>query len=218
MAVQDHHLAQPAGDAIFVLEMQKPGWIILAVLLLLAVFAYPAHADPMDLRGEVQRGDTIVHPFEHEGHKFEFRLVPVGHGWSIWVGDPIIRERNHVVVATPPYRGNNPAVIQGWHFRNADNSGPNNPGEGNVNAPGETRKFAFVLDGAGYQAAREALEILLWPEGRNKVEIQAAEERLKAVPKAWGVVEIEALELGNLVEGEQAWIERMAFRVRIDLP
>ncbi|MCK5623562.1 MAG: hypothetical protein KAJ11_14795 [Alphaproteobacteria bacterium] len=172
----------------------------------------------MDLRGEVQRGDTIVHPFEHEGHKFEFRLVPVGHGWSIWVGDPIIRERNHVVVATPPYRGNNPAVIQGWHFRNADNSGPNNPGEGNVNAPGETRKFAFVLDGAGYQAAREALEILLWPEGRNKVEIQAAEERLKAVPKAWGVVEIEALELGNLVEGEQAWIERMAFRVRIDLP
>lgn len=198
--------------------MPNSGWIIPAALLLLAAFAYPANADPIELRGEVQRGYTLVHPFEHDKHMFEFRLVPRGHGWSIWVVDPTNRERNHVVVATPPYRGINPAVIQGWHFRNADNSGPNKPGEGNVNAPGETRKFAFVLDGASYQAAREALEILMWPDGRIEDQITQAEERLAAIPKAMGVLEIEALELGNLVEGEQAWIERLAFRVRIYLP
>jgi hypothetical protein len=198
--------------------MSKPRWILPAALFLFAAFACPTHAETMILRGEVQRGNTIVHPFEHDGHKFEFRLVPAGHGWSIWVGDPTNRQRNHVAVATPPYRGINPAVIQGWHFRNADNSGPNKPGEGNVNAPQETRKFAYVLDGAGYQAAYEALDILMRPEGRGEAEIRDAEKRLKAVPKAHAVMEIVALELGNLVEGEQAWIERLAFQIQIDLP
>lgn len=197
--------------------MAKSGWIIRAVILLFA-FAPPAAADALLLQGEAQRGDTVVHPFEHNGHMLEFRLAPIGQGWSIWVGDPANRERNQVIVATPPYRGINPAVIQGWHFRNADNSGPNNPGEGKVNAPGNIRTFAFVLDGAGYQAAQEALEILLWPENRSEDEIKGAEDRLKAVPKARAVMEIDALELGNLVKGEQAWIERMAFRVQIDLP
>lgn len=217
MTAHDRYLAQPAGGAIFAGEMQRPGWIILAVVLLFA-FASPAAADPLVLQGEAQRGDTVVHQFELGGHKLEFRLVPIGQGWSIWIGEPANRERNQVIVATPPYRGINPAVIQGWHFRNADNTGPNKPGEGNINAPGKIRKFALVLDSAGYQAAQEALEILMWPENRSEDEIKEAENRLKAVPKARAVMEIEALELGNLIEGEQAWIERMAFRVRINLP
>lgn len=197
--------------------MTKPGSIIPAIILLLA-FASPAAADPLLLQGEAQRGDTVVQPFEHDGHMLEFRLAPFGQGWSIWVGNPANRERNQVIVATPPYRGINPAVIQGWHFRNADNTGPNKPGEGNVNAPGKIRNFAFVLDGAGYQAAQEALEILMRPENRGEDEIKEAESRLKAVPKAQAIMEIDALELGNLGKGEQAWIERMAFRLKIDLP
>ena len=198
--------------------MWKMQLIKAAALLFFAGLAQPAIAAPLELQGEAQRGETVVHPFEYDGHSFEFRLLPVGHGWSVWIGDPMYRERNYVVVATPPYRGVNPAVIQGWHFRNKDNTGPNKAGSGNVNAPGRIRKFALVLDGAGYQAARESLEILMWPGDRDKAEIQAAEKRLRAVPKASAVMEIEALELGNLVKGEQAWIERMAFRVRIALP
>jgi len=217
MMAHDHHLAQPTGGAIFAGAMAKPGWIIPAAILLFA-FASPAAADPLLLQGEAQRGDTVVHSFEHDGKTLEFRLTPIGQGWSIWIGDPANRERNQVIAATPPYRGINPAVIQGWHFRNADNTGPNDPGEGNVNAPGKIRKFAFVLDGADYQAAQEALEILMWPENRSQDEVEEAKNRLKAVPKARAVLEIEALELGNLREGEQAWIERMAFRLRIDLP
>ena len=153
MATRDRRLARPAGGAIFTGRMRKSGWIIPAALLLLAAFATPAAADPLVLRGEAQRGDTVVHPFEHDGQAFEFRLKPVGHGWSIWIGYPVNRERNQIVVATPPYRGINPAIIQGWHFRNADNSGPNKPGKDHVNAPQKIRHFAFVLDGAGYQAA-----------------------------------------------------------------
>ena len=175
-------------------------------------------ADQKEFRGGIQRGDTLVHSFEYDGRKFEFRRAPMGHGWLIWIGDPMDRERSHVAVATPPQRGINHAVIQGWHFRNADNSGPNEPGEGNINAPGKTRQFAFVLDAAGYQAAREALEILMRPDGRDKAEIEAAGERLKAAPTARAVMETAALELGNLVGGEQAWIERLAFRICIDLP
>ena len=216
--MSDLHLACPAGGDSFARVMMKYCWIIAAALLVCAGHAPPAVADPLDLRGEVQRGDTIVHPFEHDGRNFEFRLIPMGQGWLVWIGDPMYRERNRVVVAAPPFRGINPSVIQGWHFRNAGNTGPNEPGEGNVNAPGKTRKFALVLDGADYLAAREALEILLWPENRDEAEIQAAERRLESVSTASAVMEIEALELGNLVEGEQAWIERMAFRLRIELP
>lgn len=198
--------------------MLKSCWIMAAALFACAGFAPTAAADPLELKGEVQRGDTVVHPFEHDGRKFELRLLPMGHGWSIWIGDPMYRDRNHVVVVTPPFSGVNPSVIQGWHFRNADNTGPNKPGEGKVDAPGKTRKFGVVLDGAGYQAAREALEILSMPDGKDKAEIRSAEKRLAALPTAGAVVEIEALELGNLVQGEQAWIQRMAFRLRIDLP
>lgn len=177
-----------------------------------------AAAEPLELRGEVSRGDTIVHQFEHNGAKYEFRLVPMGGGWTIWVGDPMQRERNYVTAATPPYRGINPAVIQGWHFRNKDNTGPNKPGAGSVNAPQKKRKFAFVLDGATYQAARAAMEIILWPGEQPEEKIKEAEGQLADIPRAKGVMWIEAVELGNLVEGEQAHIERIAFRVVLTLP
>lgn len=187
-------------------------------LLLVAGLPQAAPADPLSLEGEIQRGDTLVHRFEKDDGKFEIRMVPVQQGWGIWVGDPSDRQRNYVIVATPPFRGINPAVIQGWHFRNSDNTGPNRAGEDHVNAPGRIRTFAFVLDGAGYQAAHEALDILMWPEGREASEIDAARTRLDAVPKANVTLEIEALELGNLVEGQKAWIERLAFRLQIDHP
>jgi len=177
-----------------------------------------AAGDPLVLRGEVNRGDTIVHRFEHHGTQYEFRMVPAGGGWTVWVGDPARRDRNYVTAVTPPFRGVNPAVIQGWHFRNADNSGPNTPGKGHVNAPQKKRHFDFVLDGTGYQAAREAVEILLAPDSRPEAEIKEAETRLSKIPRANGVLWIEALELGNLTEGEQAHIERMAFRVLLYLP
>lgn len=191
---------------------------LLSILLLIAAFAGPAAADPLVMQGEAQRGETLIQPFKHDGHNYEFRLVPMGYGWSVWIGDPAYRDHNFVAVATPPYRGINPSVIQGWHFRNADNTGPNKSGEGNVNAPGREREMAFVLDSAGYQAAREAMAVLMQPSGKTEADIAAAEKRLKAVPRAGAVMEIQALELGNLVKGQKAWIDRMAFRLQINFP
>lgn len=175
-------------------------------------------ADPLTFRGEVARGDTIVHKFKHGGTGLEFRLAPVTFGWIIWIGNPRLPEQNYVTRAAPPFRGISPAIIEGWHFRNADNTGPNSPGTGNVNAPRKVRAFAFVLDPSGRREAAEALDIILWPNGREEAAIIAAEERWRGVAKVEGGLRVEALELGNLVKGERAWIERMAFTVTIDLP
>lgn len=41
---------------------------------------------------------------------------------------------------TPPFRGPNTRDLFGWHFRNADNTGPN---QGDVNAPQRLRPFEF---------------------------------------------------------------------------
>lgn len=41
---------------------------------------------------------------------------------------------------TPPLRGPNATDIQGSHFRNADNTGPN---RGELNLPGKVRRFIF---------------------------------------------------------------------------
>lgn len=186
----------------------------------IAAFLFVAHgarADAVSFQGEVQRGDTIVHRFSHDDIIYEFRLDPVSHGWQIWIGDPARRDRNYVTVSTPPFRGINPAKIEGWHFRNADNSGPNEPGPGNVNAPQKKRWFAFAPDAASHRAAAEALEILLWPDGNDTAEVNAAKEQFQKFPKTGGLLQIEALKFGNLTANERAWIERMAFSVTIDL-
>ncbi len=192
----------PALTACFLLVAQLPS----------------ARADSIVFKGEVLRGDSVVHLFEHDGRQFEFRLVPVGQGWQIWIGDGRSRERNFVRVATPPFRGVNPAVVQAWHFRNKDNSGPNLAGPGYVDAPQRERRFAFVLDRAGFQAAQQMLEILQWPEQWPKDQLAAARQRFEAIPKGTGQLRIEALELGNLVKDQEPTLERLAFRVRLNIP
>ena len=208
----------PSADIMSPVVMLRTFLITLLTLSFGAAAPGPAAADPLELRGEASRGDTIVHKFEHDGVKYEFRLAPLGGGWTVWIGDPMQRDRNYVTVVTPPYRGTNPAFIQGWHFRNKDNTGPNAPGPGNVNAPQKERRFSFVLDAAGYQAARAAVETILWPGELPEEKVKEAEDQLAAVPRANGVMWIEAVELGNLVQGEQAHIERIAFRLVLALP
>jgi hypothetical protein len=51
------------------------------------------------------------------------------------------RESDDLSRLTPPWHSvPNPREIEGWHFRNADNIGPN---DGSVNAPQELREFIF---------------------------------------------------------------------------
>ena len=79
-----------------------------------------------------------------------FALLRSELGWSIrlYDHDPI-GDAVDLTAMTPPFRNApNPRDIEGWHFRNADNTGPNN---GDVNAPQRLRGFVISpnLAGAG---------------------------------------------------------------------
>jgi hypothetical protein len=70
-------------------------------------------------------------------------LVPIEEGWFLQV-TVRGREEEDLSRLTPPWHGvPNPRMIEGWHFRNEDNTGPN---DGSVNAPGELREFVFSPD------------------------------------------------------------------------
>ena len=89
------------------------------------------------VHGEVARGDTFS---QLTPAGWILRLVPVSEGWFLEVTS---RDRNNEDLArlTPPWHVTpNPRQIDGWHFRNAENTGPN---DGSVNAPQELRDFIF---------------------------------------------------------------------------
>ncbi len=103
----------------------------------------------------------------------------------------------------------------GWHFRDADNSGPNAAGPKNVNAPQEVRGFRFVLNNQDHDDAMAALRRLLWgPVESEDVGLQLRNQR-RELAKGEGRLVITDMTLGNLATGETARFERMAFTVQL---
>jgi hypothetical protein len=98
-----------------------------------------------------------------------FMLAPTDYGWKI---DVYSRTGANLAELTPPQRmaDVNPRALNGWHFRNAENSAPNT---GDVNAPQHFRTFVFgpgALDSE--MAARNPLRFDDGPEfGRGELEI-----------------------------------------------
>ncbi len=163
--------------------------------------------------GEARAGQVFERPISRH---LVFQLVPVTWGWEIRVirmGRP---EHDFATVATPPFRGINDLQIAGWHFRMADNSGPNGVGPANVNAPQEERKFSFVLDEAAFQAAHAALNRTVWPKTRD--DQAAADREWQSIPAGSGRLSIESMTLSHLQPGERAAFEWMRFRVVLILP
>ena len=176
--------------------------------------------------------NTVPYSFTGEivrGQKFEkalpnglvFNLIPEEYaevgwmGWVIHIGPASESSQNYAGIATPPFRGMNTLQILGWHFRNEDNTGPN---DGSVNAPQEERGFNFVLHEVDYQVASEAVECIMWPSLCEDMDVQAAIDLHQSVPMTGGTLWVTELEIGNLKPGEQAWIEYMEFEVELDLP
>jgi hypothetical protein len=190
--------------------------LIVWSLALWPLVAGPTAADgaqSLEFEASVRRGEAFERPLP-DG--LVFALRPQEHGWLVWLGDPAQPSANYAVIATPPYRGVNPTQIEGWHFRNADNTGPNAVGAKNVNAPQDVRAFHFVAGPEDYRATARDLEIALWGAGETEDAVAAARNRLlSGAGKGAGTLEITRLELGNLVPGERAWIERMAFTVTL---
>jgi len=91
------------------------------------------------LTGRVARGQSLRQPF---GPGFTFALHSIESGWAIGIYDR--RQVVDISRLTPPFHFvPNPRSIEGWHLRNAANTGPNEAGPGNVNAPGLVREFWF---------------------------------------------------------------------------
>jgi hypothetical protein len=109
------------------------------------------------------------------------------------------RPHENIARLTPPFHFvPNPRYLEGWHFRNADNSGPN---DGSVNAPQEEREFIFSPD-VGHT--------IDYPPG------DAAAEKLAAFGR--GSLVITSMELGHLATGQRARLERIAVTVRLMWP
>jgi len=87
-------------------------------------------------RGHLNAGEAFQAPF---GGDCFLGLTPKAFGWVVE-----IRERGrqeNLARLTPPWHFTpNPRYLEGWHFRNAENTAPN---DGSVNAPQELREFYF---------------------------------------------------------------------------
>jgi hypothetical protein len=90
-----------------------------------------------ELHGEVERGDSFI---QVTPAGWLFRLVPLSEGWLLQL-TTAERPEEDLARLTPPFHfAPNPRQIEGWHLRNADNTGPN---DGGTNAPQELREFIF---------------------------------------------------------------------------
>jgi hypothetical protein len=152
--------------------------------------------------GEVREGQVFEKPF---GSGFHFRLEPRPFGWEIIVR--YLRGEENIARLTPPFHSvPNPREIEGWHFRNSDNSGANEPGDKNVNAPQGEREFVFspevgrAIQGPGSSGAASEEDV----------------ERVRSFGR--GRLEIVEYRLGNLKTGERARFEYMRFRVELSWP
>jgi hypothetical protein len=140
--------------------------------------------------GDVAAGRRYEHAL---GKDLTFVLAPSRDGWNIQVTG---QNGADLAVLTPPLAlDTNPRRIAGWHFRNADNTGPN---KGDVNAPQDNRVFFFSPDAPA----------LLAEHGRN-VPPQAVEAASRF---GQGRVTVLDYGLADLAAGERARMVYLKFR------
>jgi len=164
-------------------------------------------SNPFHFQSRISRGSIRVFPVG--ARELIFRLTPDEYGWTVEMYPAGYRDLNGdglASIATPPYHGVNPLQIEGWHFRNARNTAPN---DGSVSAPQTQREFWFVLTKADAQTVAYAYD----QYNRGKTP-----DFSPNVPMGKGELVILNLKLGNLVPGSRAWIESMDFSVTLEFP
>jgi hypothetical protein len=173
----------------------------LAVFGLLMAIAWPGLAQGetsvIEFSGEAHRGKNFVYEVKDHLH---FILKPNPLGWEIVLQDPN-RPKENLARLTPPYHFvPNPRYLEGWHFRNADNTGPNAIGEKNINAPQHQRRFIFSTK------VGQTIDYPPTPAQAGQVARDGT-----------GLLEILDMKLGNFRAGEKAWFEWIRFKVRLQL-
>ena len=152
------------------------------------------------VEGQVTRGQAFS---KSTASGWILRLVPVQEGWFLEIAMPG-RETDDLSRLTPPWHFvPNPREIEGWHFRNVDNTGPN---EGSVNAPQELRDFVFAP-----QVGRE----IQGPSATSSPTIEEV-ERVRAFGRGW--LHVDEFRLTPPRRGERAAFEFLKFSACLTWP
>jgi len=148
--------------------------------------------------GLVARGGRFARDL-WDGLRLELNPLPLG--WEIAVRDTV-RPSENLARLTPPFHAvPNPRFIEGWHFRNKANTGPN---QGDVNAPQKTRDFIF---------SREVGKTI---QGATADHGVTEEEVGRIASEGRGVLTIEEMKLVAAVPGGKAGIDSMRFTVAVE--
>lgn len=172
------------------------------------VSALPRRLGEIHFSGEAVRGGRFEKKLPNG---IRFVLLPYpdegGGGWRIGMfGED--SNQNLVGIATPPYHGMNESVIEAWHFRNADNSGPNT---GEVNAPQKERGFYFLQNPNDYPAYADAVDRALHAPA------DSSDTVLDRTPVGEGLLVIREMKLGGLGAGSTPYFESIRFDVDLNL-
>lgn len=160
---------------------------------------------------EIERGQSFQKKIKDD---LVFCLTPSSFwvengGWTLNISDETGKpcDDNFAGIVTPPFRGgDNATFIQGWNFRNEDNTGASEANA--ITANSMTRHFSFVFNQSEYEAIfNDAFNL---PTDEN---VDASK-----ILTSRGVLTITDIEVGNLIPNEVAWIESMKFEVQIYLP
>lgn len=160
--------------------------LLLTIAYLVSAQQHPAHpiqgchSGQYRFKGTVLRGQMFSRNFDG----LVFALIPNEYGWDIDISQGT--QHQLASLTGPQHFVPRSTEIEGWHFRNAANTGPN---EGDVNAPDETRRFVFSPR---------------WPHCKDAAGLEKDGE---------GVLEITDMELGNLAKGAKAFVVQMDFSV-----
>jgi hypothetical protein len=153
----------------------------------------------VSIQGTVSAAVRLVKPF---GSGFSFVLEPIDKGWyvAIYRGD----SRENLARLTPPWHFvPNPRYLEGWHFRNVSNTGPN---DGSVNAPQRLREFIF------------SPEVGVTIDGPSARGNPTLEEVNRVRRFGQGLLEVVDYELTQPKPGEKASITRLHWRVCLSWP
>ena len=173
--------------------------LLLAVLLLLAACSHQPGRQQIAFKGGVRAGERFEHPF---GERFLFVLEPSEFGWLVAVYERGRQE--DLARLTPPFHFvPNPTEIEGWHFRNEDNTGSN---DGSVNAPQREREFIF---------SSEVGRSIGGPAAHNQPTPEEV-ERVRSFGR--GGLYIDQLKLSPPKRGHRATILEMRFHGTISWP
>ena len=152
----------------------------------------------MFMRGTVTRGET----YQIRTEPWILTLNPVREGWGWWLSVMDRgREGDDLSRLTPPFHGPNPRHLDGWNFRNADNTGPN---DGSVNVPGELREFIFS------PAVGREIEYRGSATGVDEI------ADIRAFGRGW--LFVDSYRLTPPRRGERASFESLTFRVCLTWP